>query len=74
MHNMLMTPSNKEATQHRMTPGQMTHEPTMMRELNGWNLLHSLHNQMCRPPPRYRCHVAEHLLYLIPYVITLLTI
>jgi hypothetical protein len=74
MHNMLTAPSNKEATQQWMTPGQMMHEPIMTRELNGWNLLHSLHDQMSHQPPRYRHHVAELLLYLIPYLITLLTI
>jgi hypothetical protein len=34
-----MTPCNKEAMED---PRQMTYEPTMTRELNGWNLIHIL--------------------------------
>jgi hypothetical protein len=55
-------------------PGQLMHKLAMTKELNGWNLLQSLHDQMCRQNPRYHCHVAELLLYLIPYLIIVQTI
>jgi hypothetical protein len=74
IHNMMMTLSNKEAMWQWMTPGHMMNEQKMIRELNRWNLLQSLHDQMCHQPPRYCRHVAELLLYLIPYLITLLII
>jgi hypothetical protein len=71
---MLTTLCNKEAMQQWRTPDQMTYEPTITKELNGWNLLRSLHDQMCHQTPCYRRHVVELLSYLIPYLITLLTI
>jgi hypothetical protein len=45
----------------------MMNEPTMTRKLNEWNLLCSPHDQMCRKPPRYCCHVAE---LLLPFSIS----
>jgi hypothetical protein len=72
MHNVQMIESNKGATQQWMTPGHMMNEPTITRKLNGWNLLRSLHDQMCHQPPHYCCHVAELLLpFSISYYVTL---
>jgi hypothetical protein len=55
-------------------PGQMMHEPIMTMELNEWNFIQSLHGQMCRQPSQYRRYIADLLPYLIPYLITLLSI
>jgi hypothetical protein len=65
MHDMQMIESNNEATQQWTTPIHMMSQPTMTRKLNGWNLIRSLHDHMCRQSPRCHRHVADLFLFTL---------